>query len=237
MPTTTTARRLVLAAPPGCATSAAIACPLAAGRSRCRCRSGCRRGRRRRRRRWSRRRCWSRCSRCRRWSGPTRQHSNISATVEPLDIVVIVTPTRAAVEIPMETAALPPLRLDLLPVAAIIRLRYPVVSSPPAPLQYALIAAQVGRNNVTEFLCLGQGLFRCQVEALWVQGVNRMAVCSGIVRNAIRRGLCTYQRPPGASVVDPHLNVTMMVGCDRMLHLDHLTTGVSRSDGFFCTTR
>jgi len=135
----------------------------------------------------------------------------------------------------MEGIAVPPLRLDLVPVAAIILRPDHRVSGPPGPLQFARIAAQVGWNNVTESVCLGQAPFRWQVEALWVQGVNRLAICSGIVRNAIRRGLCTYQRPRGASVVDHHLNVTMMVGCDRMLELGHLTTGVSRSDGFFCT--
>jgi len=64
-----------------------------------------------------------------------------------------------------------------------------------------------------------------------VQIVNRLAVCSGIVRNAIRRGLCTDQ----LGSAERHLNVTVMVGCDRMLELDHLTTGVSRSDGFWVT--
>jgi len=136
----------------------------------------------------------------------------------------------------VEAVAVPPLRLDLVPIAAIIRLRDHRVCGPPAPLQYALIAAQIIWNDVTEFVCLGQGLFRGQVEALWVQNVNRLAVCSGIVRGAIRRGLCTHQRTPGASIVDHHLNVTIMVGCDRMLELGCLTTGVSRSDGFFCTT-
>merc|ERR1719323_534310 len=129
----------------------------------------------------------------------------------------------------MEFVAVPPLRLDLIPVAAIIILSNATVCGPPAPLQYALITAQVVWNYVTEFVCLGQAPFRWQVEALWVQGVNRLAVCSGIVRSAIRRGLCTYQVPPGASVADPHLNVTVVVGCDRVLELDHLTTGVSRS--------
>jgi len=136
----------------------------------------------------------------------------------------------------MESVAVPPLRPDLLPVAAVIPLRDHRVCGPPAPLQY-LIAAQAVWNNVTEFVCLRQAPSRWQVEALWVQVVNRLAVCSGIVRNAIRRGLCTYQRPPGASIGDRHLNVTIMVGCDRMLELGRLTSGVSRSDGSFCTTR
>jgi len=137
----------------------------------------------------------------------------------------------------MEWAAVPPRRIELIPVAAIIPLRDHRVSGPPLPLQEALIAAQVRWNDVTEFVNLGPAPFRWQVEALWVQVVNRLAVRSGIVRNAIRRGLCTDQRPRAASVVDRHLKVTKMVGCDLMLELDHLTTGVSRSDGFFsCTT-
>jgi len=137
----------------------------------------------------------------------------------------------------MECGAVPPCSIKLIPVAAIIPLRDHRVSGPPFPLQEALIAAQVGWNDVTEFVYLGPAPFRWQVEALWVQGVNRLAIRSGIVRNAIRRGLCTYQRPRAASVVDRHLKVTIMVGCDLMLELDHLTTGVRRSDGFFsCTT-
>merc|ERR1719282_1161769 len=133
------------------------------------------------------------------------------------DIGCLSVPTRTAVEIPMEAVAVPPLRLDLVPVAAIVLLPDHRVSGPPTPLQYARIAAQVVWNHVTELVCLRQATFRWQVEALWVQGVNRLAICSGVVRNAIRRGLCTHQRPPGAAVVDHHLNVTKMVGCDRML--------------------
>jgi len=137
----------------------------------------------------------------------------------------------------MKVVAVPPLRLDLIVVAAIIIRPEAAVSGPPAPLHYALIAAQILWNNVTELVCLGKATARWHVEALWVFDVNRLAILSGIVRNAIRRGLCTNQRAPIASVVDRHLNVTKMVGCDLMLELDHLTTGVSRSDGFFACTR
>jgi len=133
----------------------------------------------------------------------------------------------------MECSAVPPKRIELIPVAAIIPLRDHRVAGPPFPLQEALIAAQVGWNNVPEFVYLGPAPFRWQVEALWVQGVNRLAIRSGIVRNAVRRWLCTYQRP----IVDRHLKVTIMVGCDLMLELDHLTTGVRRLDGLLsCTT-
>jgi len=133
----------------------------------------------------------------------------------------------------MECGAVPSCSIKLIPVAAVIPLRDHRVSCPPFPLQEAIIAAQVGWNNVTEFVYLHPAPFRWQVEALWVQGVNRLAIRSGIVRNAVRRRLCTYQRP----IVDRHLKVTIVVGCDLMLELDHLTTGVCRLDGFLsCTT-
>jgi len=189
---------------------------------------------------WRCRWCWGwRCRRrgSRLWSRAARHHCDIRATIEPLHIGCLSIPTRAAVEIPVEAVAVPPLRLDLVPIAAVVLLPDHRVSRPPAPLQHARIAAQVVWNHVTEFVCLRQAPFRWQVEAFWVQVVDRLAVCSGVVRNAIRRRLCTHQRPPGASVADHHLNVTIMVGCDRMLELGGLTAGVSRSDGFLGTTR
>merc|ERR1719422_2053807 len=149
--------------------------------------------RRRSGRRW--RGCWRgqrRRSRRRRRSWSARQHSDIRATKELLDIgVESRTPTRAAVEIPMESIVIPPLLCDLVPVAAIILLPDRAVCDPPMPLQFAARATEIAWNNVTEFVSLGQAPSRWQVEALWVQAVNRLAICSGIVRNAIRRGLCT----------------------------------------------
>jgi len=112
-------------------------------------RSRQRRGSWRSGRRGSRRRSWA-----------SRYHNNIRATEELLDIACLSTPTRAAVEIPMVSVAVPSLRLDLIPVAAIVLLTDHRVCSPPAPLQYARIAAQVVWNIVSEFICLGQGLFR-----------------------------------------------------------------------------
>jgi len=138
----------------------------------------------------------------------------------------------------MEGVAVPPCLLELVPIAAVVILPEPAVSGPPAPLQCARFAAQVRRDDEAKLVCLGQISARRQVEALWVPLINRLAVCSGIIRNAIRWGLCTNQFPSiGASiarccVADRHLNVTVVVCCDLMPELDHLSTRIGRSDGF-----
>jgi len=72
-----------------------------------------------------------------------------------------------------------------------------------------------------------------------VPNINWLAIGSGIIRNAIRWGLCTNQLPLTGAIIthccvaDRHLKVTEMVCCDHMLKLDNLSTRVSRSDGFF----
>jgi len=132
----------------------------------------------------------------------------------------------------MEAVGVPPGIFELLVIAPVVILSEAAVSGPPAPLQYALVAAQIVWDNVPEFVCLGRAVARWQVEALWVPFINRLAV-SVLVRAATRKWLWTHQLHPVASVVDRHLKVTKMVGCDLMLELDHLTTGVGRSDGFF----
>jgi len=136
----------------------------------------------------------------------------------------------------------PPCRVDLVPVAAIIVLADAAVCCPPAPLQCARLAAQVRRDDVAKSVCLGQVSARWQVEALWVPNINWLAICSGIIRNAIRWGLCTDQSPHIGAIVthccvaDCHLKVTEMVCRDHMLKLDNLSTRVSRSDGSFAIT-
>jgi len=140
----------------------------------------------------------------------------------------------------MEIVAVPPCLLELVPIAAVVVLPEPAVSCPPAPLQCARLATQVRRDNVAKLVCLGQTSARWQVEALWVPLINRLAVCSGIIRNAIRWGLCANQRPNiGATitrccVADRHLKVTVVVCCDLVPELHHLSTRIGRSDGFFC---
>jgi len=139
----------------------------------------------------------------------------------------------------MEIVGVPTCLVKLLPVAAVIVLPEPAVSCPPAPLQRARLAAQVRWDDVTKLVCLGQIATRRQVESLWVQRINRLAISSGIIRNAIRWGLWTHQQPriratiPCRCVANPHLNMTIVVRRDRMLELDHLSTRVGRSDGFF----
>lgn len=139
----------------------------------------------------------------------------------------------------MEVVAVPPCLGDLVPVAAITVHPDAAICCPPAPLQSALIALQVRRDNVAKSVCLGRAMARWQMEALWVQSINRLAILSGIVRNAIRRGLCTNQPECIAAsvtrccIADRHLKVTEVMGCDHMPELDHLSTRVGRSDGFF----
>jgi len=140
----------------------------------------------------------------------------------------------------MEVVAVPPCLGDLVPVAPIIVLPDTAVCCPPAPLQCALLALQVRRDDVAKPVCLGRAMARWQIEALWVPSINWLAILSGIVRNAIRWGLCTNQPEwIGASVTrcciaDRHLKVTEVMGCDHMPELDHLSTRVGRSNGFFC---
>merc|ERR1719476_711932 len=137
----------------------------------------------------------------------------------------------------MVVVAVPPCRIDLVPVAAIIVLADAAVCCPPAPLQCARLAAQVRRDNVAKAVWLRAA--RWQVEALWVPNINRLAIFSGIIRNAIRWGLCTNQFPFIGAVIthccvaDRHLEVTEMMCCDHMLKFDNLSTRVSRSDCFF----
>jgi len=139
----------------------------------------------------------------------------------------------------MEIVAVPPCLLELVPIAAVVVLPEAAVAGPPAPLQCARLALQVRRDNVAKFVCLRAAMARWQVEALWVPLINRLTICSGIIRNAIRCGLCTNQPPSiGASitrccVADRHLKVTVVVCCDLMPELDHLSTRIGRSDGFF----
>jgi len=140
----------------------------------------------------------------------------------------------------VEVVAVPPCLADLVPVAAIIVRPDAAVCCPPAPLHCALLALQVRRDDVAKSVCLGQVSARWQMEALWVQSINRLAICSGIVRNTIRRGLCTNQPVLIGAIVtrcciaDRHLKVTEVMGCDHMPELDHLSTRVGRSNGFFC---
>jgi len=137
----------------------------------------------------------------------------------------------------VEVVAVPPCRIDLVPIAAIVIRANAAVCCPPAPLQCARLAAQVRRDDVAKAVWVAAA--RWQVEALWVPNINRLAIFSGIIRNAIRWGLCTHQRPRiGAtvthcSVADLHLKVTEMMCCDHMLKLGNLSTRISRTDGFF----
>jgi len=139
----------------------------------------------------------------------------------------------------MVPVAVPPCRADLVPVAAIIVLPDGTVCCPPVPLQCARLAAQVRRDNVAKSVCLGQVSARWQVEALRVSNINRLAIRSRIIRNAICRWLCTHQRPRGGAiatrccVADLHLKVTEMVCSDHMPKLNNLSTCISCSDGSF----
>jgi len=139
----------------------------------------------------------------------------------------------------MEIAAGPPCRVQLVPEAAIVVLPEAAVCCPPVPLQCARLTAQVRWDNVPKFVCLRQVSARWQVEALRVPSINRLAIAAGIIRNAIRWGLCTNQRPHIGAIIthccvaDRHLKVTEMVRCDHVLKLGNLPTRVSRSDGFF----
>jgi len=139
----------------------------------------------------------------------------------------------------MEVTAVPPCLVDLFPITTIIVLANTAVCRPPAPLQCALFALQVRRDNVAKSVCLGQVSAGRQIEALWVPNINRLAISSGVVWDTIRRGLCTNQPELAVAIVthrciaDRHLKVTEVMGCDHMSELNHLSARVSRSDGFF----
>merc|ERR1719433_804434 len=99
--------------------------------------------------RWSRsrRRCWSRWSRWRRRRGrrwgrgrcPTTLHPNICAVYE------------------------------LLPIAAVVLGRHATVRYPPAPLESALLALQIGGDAVAEFVALVATALRRQIKAFWME--------------------------------------------------------------------
>jgi len=200
---------------------------------------------------WSRRwgghwsRYWSGL-RCRHWSGlrgrhwsrPARQHPDIRAIDELLATIIahgLIRRRRAARrarEPPMKDSSVPPGRLELVPVAAIISQRHTTVRCPPAPLKCALLARQAFRDDVSECVCYGA---RWQVEALWVQVVNRLAV-SIIIRTAVSGGLCTHQIPLEhasrirvGAIADRHRQVTEMMRGDPMFELDHLASSVGPS--------
>jgi len=138
------------------------------------------------------------------------------------------------------SVAVPACRVHLVPVAAVVVRANVTVCCPPLPLQCARFAAQTRRNDVAKLaVCISA---RWQVVALWVPNINRLAVCPGIIRNAIRWGLCTNQSPRiGAvithcSVADLHLRVTEMMCCDGDLKLGNLSSRVSRTDGTFAVS-
>jgi len=139
----------------------------------------------------------------------------------------------------VEIVAVPPCRIDLVPVATVVVLAHAAVCCPPAPLQRARLAAQVCRDDVAKLVCLGQVPARRQVHSLWVPNINWLAIRSGIIRNAICWGLRTDQGPLIGAVVahcfvaDLHLKMAEMMCCDHMLKLGNLSTRVSRTDGFF----
>jgi len=139
----------------------------------------------------------------------------------------------------VEVAAGPPCRIELVPIAAIVVLSNATVCCPPAPLQCARLAAQVCRDDVAKRVFLGQVPARRQVHSLWVPNINWLAICSGIIRDTIRWGLCTDQRPLIGAIVahcfvaDLHLKGTEMMCCDLMLKLGNLSSRISRTDGLF----
>merc|ERR1719189_1643284 len=106
---------------------------------------------------WSRRGLWSwrswcrlgSRSRCGLRSGTSRQHPDIRATDELLDILHLFrTSTGAASEIrAVKVVVVPPKRSELVPVAAIISAPDATVPGKPVPLQNALIADHIFRDN------------------------------------------------------------------------------------------
>jgi len=72
-----------------------------------------------------------------------------------------------------------------------------------------------------------------------VPNINWLAICSGIIRDTIRWGLCTDQRPLIGAIIthccvaDLHLKGTEMMCCDHMLELGNLSSCIRRTDGFF----
>merc|ERR1719433_1310748 len=133
--------------------------------------------------RWSRsrRRCWSQWSRWRRrrgrrWSRgrcPTTLHPNICAVYELLPVVVAHGLSRTAAwfagVISVEATGAPASRRQLVPIAAVVLGRHTTVRCPPAPLESALLALQIGGDAVAEFVALVATALRRQIKAFWME--------------------------------------------------------------------
>jgi len=139
----------------------------------------------------------------------------------------------------MKTISVPSCSNQLIKVAAIIRQRHATVRCPPAPLQCALLACQAHWDEIAKLVYLRRSVAGRQVVTLRMKRIDRLAICSGIVGDAVSGRLRALQYPLvqasigiscgsiDALVANLHLKMTEVMRCDHMLELHYLTTSVS----------